>query len=166
MAYNYDRLFEEMRKAGLNPLGSVYTSLDRVLRFPVEEQKALKASLIAENFRFHYENNAYYRGLCNEQGVTPADIRGYDDLLKIPLIPVSQFKRTDTQKLLTLGLDKIEVEMRSTGTSGIPSVTRRDSGTVTQGFLAVWAMYREFFQFSTGAILFLMPSPEEVPKWV
>jgi len=164
MAYDYDRLFEEMRKAGLNPLGSVYTSLNRVFRFPIEEQRALKASLISENFRFHYENNAYYRGLCQEQGVTPADIRHYDDLVKNPLIPVGQFKRTDTQKLLTLGLDKIEVEMRSTGTSGIPSVTRRDSETVTQGFLAVWAMYREFFQFSGGAILFLMPSPEEVPE--
>jgi len=164
MAYDYDRLFEEMRKAGLNPLGSVYTSLNGVFRLPVEEQKELKASLITENFRFHYENNAYYRGLCQEQGVTPADIRHYDDLVKIPLVPVSQFKRTDTQKLLTLGLDKIEVEMRSTGTSGIPSVTRRDSETVTQGFLAVWAMYREFFQFSSGAILFLMPSPEEVPE--
>ncbi len=164
MAYDYDRLFEEIRKAGLNPLGSVYTSLDRVFRLPIEEQKALKASLIAENFRFHYENNAYYRGLCEQQGVTPSDIRHYDDLIKIPLIPVSQFKRTDTQKLLTLGLDKIEVEMRSTGTSGIPSVTRRDSETVTQGFLAVWAMYREFFQFSSGAILLLMPSPEEVPE--
>ena len=164
MAYDYDRLFEEIRKAGLNPLGSVYTSLDRVFRLPIEEQKALKASLIAENFRFHYENNAYYRGLCEQQGVTPSDIRHCDDLIKIPLIPVSQFKRTDTQKLLTLGLDKVEVEMRSTGTSGIPSVTRRDSETVTQGFLAVWAMYREFFQFSGGAILFLMPSPEEVPE--
>jgi len=164
MAYGYDRLFEEIRKAGLNPLGSVYTSLDKVFRLPTEEQRELKASLIAENFRFHYENNAYYRSLCEQQGVTPSDIRHYDDLVKIPLIPVSQFKRTDTQKLLTLGLDKIEVEMRSTGTSGIPSVTRRDSETVTQGFLAVWAMYREFFQFSGGAILFLMPSPEEVPE--
>ena len=164
MAYDYDRLFEEMRKAGLNPLGSVYTSLNRVFRFPIEEQRALKASLIVENFRFHYENNAYYRSLCELQGVKPSDIRSFDDLVKIPLIPVSQFKRTDTQKLLTLGLDKIEVEMRSTGTGGIPSVTRRDSETVTQGFLAVWAMYREFFQFSGGAILFLMPSPEEVPE--
>jgi len=164
MAYDYDRLFEEMRKAGLNPLGSVYTSLNGVFRLPVEEQKELKATLIAENFRFHYENNAYYRSLCELQGVTPSDIRSFDDLVRIPLIPVSQFKRTDTQKLLTLGLDKIEVEMRSTGTSGIPSVTRRDSETVTQGFLAVWAMYREFFQFSSGAILFLMPSPEEVPE--
>ena len=96
--------------------------------------------------------------------MTPTDIRHYDDLIKIPLIPVSQFKRTDTQKLLTLGLDKIEVEMRSTGTSGIPSVTRRDPETVTQGSLALWAMYREFFMFSSGAILFLMPSPEEVPE--
>ena len=164
MAYDYDRLFEEIRKAGLNPLGSVYTSLNKVFRLPVAEQRALKASLIAENFRFHYENNAYYRGLCEQQGVTPSDVRHYEDLIRIPLIPVSQFKRTDTQKLLTLGLDKIEVEMRSTGTSGIPSVTRRDSETVTQGSLALWAMYREFFMLSSGAILFLMPSPEEVPE--
>ncbi|MBM3157883.1 MAG: LuxE family acyl-protein synthetase [Chloroflexi bacterium] len=162
MAYDYHGLFEEIRNAGLNPLGSVYTSLSEVFKLPVEEQRALKAGIIAENFRFHYENNAYYRGLCEQQGVTPSDIRHYDDLIKIPLIPVSQFKRTDTQKLLTLGLDKIEVEMRSTGTSGIPSVTRRDSETVTQGSLALWAMYREFFMFSSGAILFLMPSPEEV----
>jgi long-chain-fatty-acid---luciferin-component ligase len=142
----------------------VYTSANRLFRLPIEEQRALKASLIAENFRFHYENNAYYRGLCQQQGVTPSDIRHYDDLIKIPLIRVSQFKQTDTQKLLTLGLDKIEVEMRSTGTSGIPSVTRRDSETVTQGGLAVYAMYREFFKFSSGAMLFLMPSPEEVPE--
>ena len=164
MAHNYDRLFEEIRKAGLNPLGSVYTSLDKVFRLPIAELRELKARLIAENFRFHYENNAYYRGLCEQQGVTPADIRHYDDLVKIPLIPVSEFKRTDTQKLLSLGLNKIEVEMRSTGTSGIPSVTRRDPETVTQGSLALWAMYREFFMFSSGAILFLMPSPEEVPE--
>jgi long-chain-fatty-acid---luciferin-component ligase len=164
MAYDYARLFEEIRKAGLNPLGSVYTSANRVFRLPIEEQRELKASLIADNFRFHYENNVYYRGLCEQEGVKPSDIRHYDDLVKIPLIPVSQFKRTDTQKLLTLGLDKIEVEMRSTGTSGIPSVTRRDSETVTQGSLALWAMYREFFMFSSGAILFLMPSPEEVPE--
>jgi long-chain-fatty-acid---luciferin-component ligase len=164
MGYNYDRLFEEIRKAGLSPLGSVYTSANRVFRLPLEEQRELKASLIAENFRIHYENNAYYRGLCEQQRVTPSDIRHYEDMIKIPLVRASEFKGTDTQKLLSLGLDKIEVEMRSTGTSGIPSVTRRDSETVTQGALALYAMYREFFKFSNGAILFLMPSPEEVPE--
>ncbi len=100
MKYDYQRLLAEIRNAGLNPLGCVYTSLDRVYRFAIEEQQALRASLIAENFRFHYENNAYYRGLCEEQGVTPSDIRSFDDLVKIPLVPVRQFKATDTQKLL------------------------------------------------------------------
>ena len=42
MAYDYDRLFEEIRKAGLHPLGSVYTSANRVFRLPIEEQKALQ----------------------------------------------------------------------------------------------------------------------------
>jgi long-chain-fatty-acid---luciferin-component ligase len=164
MNYDYQGLLTEVRSVGLNPLGCVYTSLNRVYRLGTEKQQALRASLIAENFRFHYDSNAYYRSLCEQEGVTPPDIQGIDDLVRVPLIPVSQFKRTDTQKLLTLGLDRIEVEMRSTGTSGIPSVTRRDSETVTQGSLALWAMYREFFKFSSGAILFLMPSPEEVPE--
>jgi long-chain-fatty-acid---luciferin-component ligase len=164
MEYDYDRLLTEIRDAGLNPLGCVYTSLDRVYRFPVEVQHVLKTNIIAENFRFHYQNNAYYRRLCEEQVVTPSDIRHFNDLIKIPLIPVGRFKQTDTPKLMTLGLDQVEVEMRSTGTSGIPSVTRRDAATVTQGSLALWAMYREFFKFSSGSILFLMPSPEEVPE--
>ncbi|MEE8372920.1 MAG: LuxE family acyl-protein synthetase [Dehalococcoidia bacterium] len=164
MEYDYDVLFAEIRKAGLNPLGCVYTSVNRVYGLAVRDQQALKASLVAENFRFHYENNTYYRGLCEEQGVTPSDVSGIGDLTKIPVIPVSQYKQTDSHKLLSMGLDQIEVEMRSTGTSGIPSVSRRDSETVTQGMLAVWAMYREFFRFSRGAILLLMPSPDEVPE--
>jgi long-chain-fatty-acid---luciferin-component ligase len=164
MKNDYQNLFKEIRNAGLNPLGCVYSSLSSVFRFPIEEQRELRAWLVAENFRFHYENNAYYRGLCEEQGVTPSDIRCFDDLIKIPLIQVSQYKETDSHKLLSLGLDQIEVEMRSSGTSGIPSVSRRDSETVTQGLLAVWAMFREFFKFSRGAILFLMPSLEEVPE--
>src|SRR5512139_1910794 len=127
MAHDYHRLFEGIREAGLNPLGSVYTSIDRVFRLPAEEQRELKTGLIAENFRFHYENNGYYRGLCERQAVKPSDIRSFDDLVRIPLVRASEFKGTDTQKLLSLGLDRIELEMRSTGTSGIPSVTRRDS---------------------------------------
>lgn len=164
MGNDYQRLFAEIRDAGLNPLGCLYTSVNKVFRFEIEDQQALKASLIAENFRFHYENNAYYRGLCNEHGVTPSDIRHFSDLINIPLLRVSQFKELDSHKLLTLGLDQIEFEMRSTGTSGIPSVARRDSETVTQGVLATMAMYREFFEFSSGAILFLMPSTEEMPE--
>ena len=164
MVYDYNRLFRGLREAGLNPLGSVYTSIHGVFLLPTEDQRALRGDLIAENFRFHYENNTYYRGLCERQAVTPSDIRGLDDLVKIPLVKASEFKGTDTQKLLTLGLDKIELEMRSTGTSGIPSVTRRDSETVTQGGLALYAMFREFFKFSSGAMLFLMPSPEEMPE--
>ena len=164
MGKDYQRLFAEIHDAGLNPLGCVYTSLNKVFKLSIEEQQALKASLIVENFRFHYENNAYYRRLCEEQGVTPSDIRSFDDLINIHVLRVSQFKELDSHKLLTLGLDQIEFEMRSTGTSGIPSVARRDSETVTQGALATMAMYREFFEFSSGAILFLMPSTEEMPE--
>jgi long-chain-fatty-acid---luciferin-component ligase len=164
MRNDYQRLFAEIHDAGLNPLGCVYTSINKVFKFPIEEQQALKTSLIAENVRFHYENNAYYRGLCKEYGVTPSDIHHFNDLINIPVLLVSQFKELDSHKLLTLGLDQIEFEMRSTGTSGIPSVARRDSETVTQGALATMAMYRELFEFSSGAILFLMPSTEEMPE--
>ncbi len=54
--------------------------------------------------------------------------------------------------------------MRSTGTSGIPSVSRRDPKTVTDAVFAIYSMYREFFKISSGAVLYLMPSTEDIPE--
>src|SRR5699024_12452047 len=54
--------------------------------------------------------------------------------------------------------------MRSTGTSGIPSVSRRDRISVDNGFASVLMTYREFFQISRGIGLFLFPRSDEMPE--
>lgn len=164
MKYSYDSLFKNMIDAGINPIGSVYSSINNIYRLDYQSQLELKSALIAENFRFHYEKNTFYRAACESQEITPEDIQGVDDLLKIPLIPIQRFKETNSHILMSTGLENIEFEMRSTGTSGVPSVSRRDAQTVTLGIHAINSMYREFFEIVKGAILFLMPSTEEIPE--
>jgi long-chain-fatty-acid---luciferin-component ligase len=164
MSQNFLELFTQIKDAGFDPLGMVFSSVTNVFQLDFETQKEIKAALIAANFHHHYENNTYYRSVCEEKGISSKDIHDYNSLIKIPLIPVKRFKESSSHILLSTTLDKIEFEMRSTGTSGIPSVSRRDSKTVSNAILSLYAMYREFFAISKGAILYLMPSTEEIPE--
>ena len=131
---------------------------------PIEQVNKYKGQVIADNFKIHYENNEFYRNMCDKKQITPEDIKGFDDLNKIPLIPIQSFKQRDSHLLLTSKLNEIEYEMRSTGTSGIPSVARRDRFTVDSALESVIATYREFFQISRGMGLFLFPPTEEMPE--
>lgn len=164
MSEDYLKLLEDLKDHGMNPLGSVVSSLHNLYRMPTETQEKVKGLLLVDSFRHHYENNSYYRAMCERAGVTPDDVKTFEDVIKIPVIPVKRFKETDSHILLSKGLDTMEFEMRSTGTSGIPSVSRRCTPTMDDTFLSVIATYREFFRLSRGAILYLMPSTEEMPE--
>ncbi|MDP5272822.1 LuxE/PaaK family acyltransferase [Chengkuizengella axinellae] len=161
---NVKNAFEQLNGVGLNPLGTAITSLKEIFTWEEAQQNELKGYLISQNFKHHYENNVFYQKVCKESNVSPEDIKTFDDLHKIPVIPVNMFKQTDSHMLLSKPLNEIEFEMRSTGTSGIPSLSRRDSDTVDQCLFGIYAMYRNIFKFSKGAGLFLFPSPEEVPE--
>src|SRR5690554_2954020 len=154
----------QVRELDLNPLTAIVSCVSVLYSVPQERLDELKASLISDAFRFHYENNAYYRAACDAKGVTPEQIAGYQDLIRIPLIPIAKFKSTSSHELLSKPLTSIEHEMRSTGTSGVPSVSRRCSETVDLGVASVYAMYREFLGISKGAGLYICPSTEEVPE--
>jgi phenylacetate-coenzyme A ligase PaaK-like adenylate-forming protein len=153
-----------LREKGLDPLKSAVASVSELYRLAQPELDLIKTELIVDSFRFHYENNAYYRDACVTRGIHPDDIRGYPDLVRIPLIPIAKFKAADSHELLSKSLTSIEMEMRSTGTSGIPSVSRRCASTVDAAVLAIYAMYREFFGISNGAGLYICPSNEEIPE--
>jgi len=148
----------------LTNLQDLIFNLEEVYNLPAEKQNEIKTQLIIENFKYHYENNEFYRNSCNEKKINLNSIKTFNDLIKIPLIPVKRFKDVNSHLLLTKKLHEIEYEMRSTGTSGIPSVSRRDSKTVDNALLSLYAMYREFFKLSSGASLFLMPSTEDIPE--
>lgn len=153
-----------LKNLGIDPLAAAAASVSELYRMTDAELNQLKTELIADAFRFHYDNNAFYRKACDEKGVTPAGIAGYDDLVRIPLIPIAKFKSASNHELLSRPLNTIEHEMRSTGTSGIPSVSRRCGDTLDTAITGIYAMYREFLGISKGAGLYICPSTEEIPE--
>ncbi|MCX8648997.1 hypothetical protein J3U21_01435 [Gilliamella sp. B2776] len=161
---NIASLYSEIKMSGFDPLRLLIADVDKLYKLSESEQKELKLCLIKDTVTHHFENNPYYKKICEEQNFTPSNIKVFEDLTKIPLIPVSVFKSGDNYKLLSKPLQEIEHEMRSTGTSGIPSVYRRCHDTMTNTAFAVVSNYRSMFQISTGAGLFLCPSPEDVPE--
>jgi long-chain-fatty-acid---luciferin-component ligase len=139
-------------------------NLARVFRLPLAQQNALKAGWLRESFALHYETNSWFRLRCQQARFAPDDLHDVDDLRRIPLIAVETFKSSDARHLLSVPLDAIDLEVQSTGTSGIPSVARRDAATTTRVCLSLLALYREFFGLSGGVGLFLCPSPAEAPE--
>ena len=53
----------------------------------------MQLKAITYAFTRHYTLNDFYRKYCDMRGVTPDDVRTYDDLEKIPLIPDLTFKQ-------------------------------------------------------------------------
>ncbi|MGZ4944069.1 MAG: hypothetical protein ACXV6K_07290, partial [Halobacteriota archaeon] len=62
-------------------------------RVPPDEARAMQLKAIRHTFARHYGLNQFYRSYCETRGVTPEDIRTYDDLERIPLISDSTFKQ-------------------------------------------------------------------------
>ncbi|MBQ1098265.1 hypothetical protein KBY55_19785 [Streptomyces sp. b94] len=137
---------------------------DVAFRQPEGEWEASVAGALREVFTEHAEHNAFYRAQCEAAGVSAEDIKTPADLVKIPLLPVRMFKQPDAHVLMTAALTDVELEIRSTGTGGVPSVARRDVKTVSRVMTAIFAQYREFFQVGKGAGLFLCPSTAETPE--
>jgi phenylacetate-coenzyme A ligase PaaK-like adenylate-forming protein len=52
----------------------------------------MKFKAIQFTFNHHYRNNQVYRAFCQENGFAPGNLKGVEDLYKIPLIPDRFFK--------------------------------------------------------------------------
>nr|WP_199344355.1 acyl-protein synthetase [Mycobacteroides chelonae] len=134
------------------------------LRVARDDWRESLTDVVRQAFALHFERNGFYRAQCDAARLAPSDIRAWADLQRIPLLPVSMFKQAGAHVLMTCGLEDVEIEIRSTGTSGVPSVARRDSTTVTRASVGIFGGYRDFFGISQGAGLFLCPSTAEVPE--
>ncbi len=145
-------------------LSSMLGMPGEALRVPKEQWERSLVGVLRQAFAMHFDANGFYRSQCDAAGVAPGDIAEITDLRKIPLLPVGVFKQAGAHIVLTAGLADIETEIRSTGTSGVPSVARRDTGTTTRASVGIFGCYRDFFGISKGAGLFLCPSTAEVPE--
>jgi phenylacetate-coenzyme A ligase PaaK-like adenylate-forming protein len=71
---------------------ALFTPVD-LFRMPVDEARVMQLRAIKHTFTRHYKLNQFYRSFCKTEGFAPEDIRTYDDLEKIPLIPDVAFKQ-------------------------------------------------------------------------
>ena len=160
----YSNVLKLGSELGIDPVGSIIASAKSVFRLEADVQNEIKLQLIKDNFTFHYENNALYKKVCMEKQVSPEDIQSTCDLVKIPTIAIAKFKDVNAHLLLTKPITELQHELRSTGTSGIPSISRRDEQTLTRSVHSIYAMFREMFGFFGGGAIFLAPSAEDMPE--
>ncbi|MEC0231021.1 LuxE/PaaK family acyltransferase [Paenibacillus alba] len=160
----YGFFFDLSKNMGIDPVGSIIASIKSIYQLSNDRQNEIKLYLIKQNFQYHYEHNALYRKICEEKGVTLTNIACLEDVVRIPAIGIGKFKDVNAHLLLTKPIHELQHELRSTGTSGIPSISRRDEQTLTRSVLSIFSMFREMFGFFGGAAIFLAPSSEEMPE--
>ncbi|MBA2943886.1 LuxE family acyl-protein synthetase [Paenibacillus sp. CGMCC 1.16610] len=160
----YREFFESSVRLGIDPVGSVIASIKSIYQLPAESQNEMKLELIKQSFQYHYMHNALYNKICKEKGVALTDFQCIEDVASIPAIGIGKFKDVNAHLLLTKPIHELEHELRSTGTSGIPSISRRDEQTLTRSVLSIFSMFREMFGFFGGAAVYLAPSAEEMPE--
>ncbi len=61
-------------------------------RVPLEEAKKLQFDAIKYQFKRHFEQNKMYHKFCKDSNINPDDIKKFEDLEKIPLIPNEFYK--------------------------------------------------------------------------
>ena len=111
---------------------------------PVAELRELQSSRLRETSRRAYENVPLYRERMDALGVTPRDIRGIEDIARLPLTVKNDLRETYPFGLFASPLRDVVRLHASSGTTGKPIVvayTRADLGVWTEVMLRALAGY-------------------------
>ena len=100
---------------------------------PVEELKKLQSEKIVKQVKHVYENVPYYRNLMDEKGVKPEDIKGIDDLHKLPFLSKADLRDAYPYGLLAKPLSDCVRIHSTSGTTG-----RRVVAFYTQNDVDLW----------------------------
>ena len=85
---------------------------------PVEKIKEMQEEKLVKQVKYVYENNAYYRKLMDEKGLTPDDVKSLDDLAKLPFLTKNDLREAYPYGLLSRPLkDCVRIQSTS-GTTG------------------------------------------------
>ena len=85
---------------------------------PVEEIKKQQSEKLVKQVKHVYENVPYYRGLMDKKGVRPEDIRGIEDLHKLPFLSKSDLRETYPYGMLAVPLEDCVRIQSTSGTTG------------------------------------------------
>ena len=100
---------------------------------PIEEMKKLQSEKLVKQVKHVYENVPYYKNLMDEKGVKPEDIKGIDDLHKLPFLTKADLRDAYPYGLLAKPLDDCVRIQSTSGTTG-----RRVVAFYTQNDVDLW----------------------------
>lgn len=100
---------------------------------PVEELLALQSRRLVKQVQYVYEHVKFYRDRMDEAGVKPEDIRGTEDLHKLPFITKDDLRDQYPYGLLGVPLSECVRIQSTSGTTG-----RRVVAFYTQEDIDVW----------------------------
>ena len=100
---------------------------------PIDKIKKLQSEKLVKQVKHVYENVPYYRNLMDKKGVTPDDIKGIDDLHKLPFLSKADLREAYPYGLLAKPLkDCVRIHSTS-GTTG-----KRVIAFYTQNDIDLW----------------------------
>lgn len=97
-----------------------------------EEMRALQWRRLKKQLKYDYENSIYYREKFKGGGVTPQDIRSFEDFQKLPLMSKDEHRRVQQESVERFGhpyglitcapIEKIIRISSTSGTTGVPTL--------------------------------------------
>ncbi|MBQ6825216.1 MAG: phenylacetate--CoA ligase [Clostridia bacterium] len=85
---------------------------------PVEDIKKLQSEKLVKQVKHVYENVPYYRDLMDKKGVSPDDIKGIEDLHKLPFLTKADLREAYPYGLLAKPLEECVRIQSTSGTTG------------------------------------------------
>ncbi|MBQ7740522.1 MAG: phenylacetate--CoA ligase [Eubacterium sp.] len=85
---------------------------------PVDEIKALQSEKLVKQVEHVYKNVPYYRNLMDKKGVKPEDIKGLEDISKLPFLSKDDLREAYPYGLLGTDLKNIIRIQSTSGTTG------------------------------------------------
>ncbi len=99
----------------------------------LDKMKALQSERLVKQVRHVWDNVPYYRHLMEEKGVTPDDIKGIDDLHKLPFISKADLRDNYPDGLLAVPKSECVRIHATSGTTG-----KRAIAFYTQNDVDLW----------------------------
>ena len=99
----------------------------------IEEMRKLQSEKLVKQVKHVYESVPYYKNLMDEKGVKPEDIKGIEDLHKLPFLTKADLRDAYPYGLLAKPLDDCVRIQSTSGTTG-----RRVVAFYTQHDIDLW----------------------------
>lgn len=100
---------------------------------PVEQIQALQSERLTKQVRFVYDNVKFYHDKMDEAGIKPEDVKGIEDLHKLPFIDKNDLRDQYPYGLLAVPLSECVRIQSTSGTTG-----RRVVAFYTQEDIDIW----------------------------